>query len=385
MVPPRPSPVKIIVPEDATLFPVKLLCISRKHPPSVGGMQAMNYELIRRLADSTDSTVIRWGGSQWFLPLFIPWALLRSLALLPRRRRPDAVYLGDALLAPLGLLLKGILRRPIAVTVHGRDVTFRVPPYRSVIGFSLRRLDRVIAVSRHTAALCAAAGVREGRCTVIPNGVDPDAHLPSPADRAAALRWLREKGIDPSARPVVLTVGRLVKRKGAARFIGEALPALARLHPGLLYLVVGEGMERAAIQAETARRGMEGHVLMAGRLPAGLVRGLMGLASVFVMPNIPVESDVEGFGLVALEAGCAGLPVVASDLEGIPEAIAPGKNGALVPWDDAAGFVSAVGALLADGGMRKAAGTAAREFNRLNYGWDAAARRYLALLGSMGS
>jgi glycosyltransferase involved in cell wall biosynthesis len=361
---------------------MKLLCISRKHPPSVGGMQAMNYELIRRLARDTDADIITWGGSQWFLPFFLPWALIRSLSLLPRRHRPDAIYLGDALLAPLGLLLKRILGCPVAVTVHGRDITFRFPFYRAVIGYSLRRLDRVVAVSRHTCALCLAIGTPEERCVVIPNGVDPAAHIPSPADREAALRWLGERGVDPGC-PMVLTVGRLVKRKGIAQFIGKALPPLARAHPRLLYLVVGGGKERAAIQAEIRRRAMEPRVLLAGRPPADLMRGLMGLASVFVMPNIPVAGDVEGFGLVALEAGCAGLPVVASDIEGIRDAIVPGKNGMLVPWDDTEGFVSAVGALLADEVRRKAAGEAAKKFNRANFGWDAAAGRYLEVIESM--
>lgn len=358
---------------------MKLLCISRKHPPSVGGMQAMNHALISRLARDTDATVLRWGGSQVFLPLFLLWALARTLSLLPRSRRPDAVYVGDALLAPFGLALKKILRRPVAITAHGRDLTFRFPLYRAAIGSSLRRLDRVVCVSRHTAGLCAAAGVPAERCVVIRNGVDPDAHLPSPADREAALRWLAERRIDHS-RPIALTVGRLVKRKGVAPFIAGALPALVRLHPDLLYLVVGEGRERASITASIAENGMGRHALLAGALAPNLVRGIQGIASVFVMPNIPVRGDVEGFGLVALEAGCAGLPVVASDIEGIRDAIVPGENGALVRWDDAAGFVSAVSALLSDEVKRSAAGEAARRFNRERLGWDAAARRYCALL-----
>ncbi|HOE26294.1 MAG TPA: glycosyltransferase family 4 protein [bacterium] len=363
---------------------MKLLCISRKHPPSVGGMQAMNQALISRLARDTDATVVAWGGSQWFLPFFLAWALLRSLALLPPRRRPDAVYLGDALLAPFGLLLKRLLRRPVAVTAHGRDITFRFPLYRTVVGSALRRLDRVASVSRHTDGLCAATGVPAERRRIIPNGVDPDAHRAGPADREAALRWLAGRGIDRS-RPMLLTVGRLVKRKGVARFVGEALPALARLHPDVLLIVVGEGRERASIERRIAEREMERHALLAGALPPELLRGLAGVASVFVMPNIPVEGDAEGFGLVALEAGCAGLPVAASDLEGIRDAIVPGMNGALIRWDDTEGFVSTVAALLADAGRRAAAGEAARRFNRERFSWDEAARRYLAMLESLAS
>lgn len=360
---------------------MKLLCISRKHPPSVGGMQAMNYEIIRRLAAASRATVIRWGGSQWFLPLFIPWALVRSLALLPRRRRPDAVYLGDALLAPLGLVLKGALRRPVAVSAHGNDIAFRFPLYRTVVGFCLRRLDLVVCVSRYTRGLCIAIGVSPDRCAVVPNGVDPGAHAASLADTDAAGRWLAARGVEPG-RPIVLTVARLVARKGVARFVSEILPLVARAHPRVLYLVVGEGKERRAIEAKISRAGMGPHVLLAGGHTAGLRRGFMGLASVFVMPNVPVKGDVEGFGLVALEAGCAGLPLVASDIEGIRDAIVQGENGVLVRWDDAGAFAAAVGALLSDEAGRRSAGAAAREFNRSNFGWDAAAERYLEMIGS---
>ena len=89
----------------------------------MGGMQRMNYEVIRRLASKTDATVIKWGHSQIFLPLFLLWAFFRSLTLLPKRRRPDVIFLGDALLAPLGLVLKKIMRRPVAVITHGQDLS----------------------------------------------------------------------------------------------------------------------------------------------------------------------------------------------------------------------------------------------------------------------
>lgn len=340
----------------------------------------MNYELIRRLAARTDATVIAWGGSQMFLPLFLPYALLRSL-LLPKGRRPDVIYLGDALLAPLGLALKRLLRRPVAVTAHGRDLTFRFPLYRTKIGFCLRRLDRVIGVSGGTTELSLAMGIPPDRCFTIRNGVDPASHAPSEDERAAARRWLDERGVTAD-RPLVITVGRLVKRKGIAVFIELTLPILLRGHPGLVYLAVGEGRERKAIEA--AARGVPaGAVLIPGRLPHPLVRGLMGSADVFVMPNIAVPGDVEGFGLVALEAGCAGLPVVASDLEGIRDAIEDGGNGFLVPPGRPEQFAAAVGRLLSDRGQRKEAGRRARDYNARRHSWDARAAEYLDALRAL--
>ncbi len=174
-------------------------------------------------ARDTDATVVAWGGSQWFLPFFLAWALLRSLALLPPVAGPTPSTSGTRSWLRSASSLKRLLRRPVAVTAHGRDITFRFPLYRTVVGSALRRLDRVASVSRHTDGLCAATGVPAERRRIIPNGVDPDAHRAGPADREAALRWLAGRGIDRS-RPMLLTVGRLVKRKGVARFVGEALP-----------------------------------------------------------------------------------------------------------------------------------------------------------------
>jgi glycosyltransferase involved in cell wall biosynthesis len=122
---------------------------------------------------------------------------------------------------------------------------------------------------------------------------------------------------------------------------------------------------------------MSGTVILAGRLPRPLLRGLMGISTSFVMPNIPVLGDAEGFGIVALEAGCGGLPVVASDLEGIRDAVSDGVNGFLAPSDNPLAFAGAVNRLLSNEGLRKEMGARAREYVAANFGWDTIAARYL--------
>lgn len=363
---------------------MRILCVSRKHPPSVGGMQRMNYELVRRIAMRSDATVIAWGRSQLYLPLFLVLAFVRAMYLLPAGRRPDVIYLGDSLLSPLGLLIKAILRRPVAVTAHGRDVTFRFPFYRAVVFACLRRLDRVIAVSRHTLRLCRERGVPEARCVVIPNGIDCAAHTPSPEEAEMAKRWVRRKlPADAPGRPLILTVGRLVRRKGVAPFIREVLPALVSSHPGLAYVIVGEGKERKNIERQIARSRLRDNVLLTGLLPLPLVRGLMGAADLFVMPNVSVRGDMEGFGLVALEAGCAGLPVVASDLEGIRDAVSHGQNGFLIPPGKWNLFTAEVEGLLEDEEKRKEAGERARAFATERFSWDGSADRYMKEFSSL--
>ncbi|MCX6353458.1 MAG: glycosyltransferase family 4 protein [Candidatus Aureabacteria bacterium] len=363
----------------------------------------MNYEVIRRLASKTDATVIKWGHSQIFLPLFLFWTFFRSLTLFPKRRRPDVIFLGDALLSPLGLMLKKILCRPVAVITHGRDITFRFPLYRTKIGFSLRGLDLVIGVSHYTTDLCQGMRVPAKKCVTINNGVDIEDCTPSPQDREAARKWLNERRKPPSPyplplegegniaapattvetrslehnRPIIITVGRLVKRKGIEQFVRGALPLLIAAHPSVLYIVAGDGKERRSIESAIRELGLSGNVLLAGSIPRNVIRGLMGISKVFVMPNIPVPGDVEGFGLVALEASCAGLPVIASDLEGIRDAVANGENGFLLPHDKPRLFVDTITSLLKNERERREIGERAKKFVAINCTWDKCAGRYL--------
>jgi len=339
-------------------------------------MQRMNYELIRRLAAKTDATLIKWGHSQAFLPFFLLWALIRSLCMLPSKKRPNVIYLGDALLAPLGLLLKIILRRPVAVTAHGRDLTFRFPLYRFKIGFSLRRLDLVIGVSRYTTDIAKKMRVDSSRCVTINNGVDIEECTPTSRDEQAAKEWLARKEITPD-RPLLITVGRLVKRKGIEPFIRNTLPLLLSSHPSLLYIVIGEGKEKPSIETAIHETGLSKSAILAGGIPRGTIRGLMKPSKVFVMPNVPIPGDVEGFGLVAVEAGCAGLPVVASDIEGIRDAVIDGQNGFLIPHDNHALFARTIIKLLSDERQRTSTGERARKFVLEACSWDMAAGKYL--------
>jgi phosphatidylinositol alpha-1,6-mannosyltransferase len=109
-----------------------------------------------------------------------------------------------------------------------------------------------------------------------------------------------------------------------------------------VYLIVGEGPERRKIEATILAHGLSQHVKLLGRVEEQVLRSVYALADVFVMPNIPVPGDPEGFGIVALEARASGVPVVASDLEGIREAVGGPEDGTLVKPRDWSAFVAAI-------------------------------------------
>ncbi len=319
-----------------------LLYITRKNAPSIGGMQRFNQKLIRQLAGVRPFRLVSWGHSQALLPGFLVFAFCRAVVL-RLTGKIDLIYLSDGLLSPLGLILKKLLRVPVAVNIHGRDIAFAFPLYLTVVPAALRRLDLVICVSSRLKEICLGYGVPEAILRVVPNGVDP-----------ADFTWTEKTppaeklGIDLSGRTVLITVGRLVPKKGVDRFVSDILPKVAAKAPEVLYLVAGDGPLRGKIKAIIREKGMQEHVRLLGDLPMddGRLPALYCAADIFVMPNVEVAGDIEGFGIVAIEAAAAGLPVVASRLQGIREAVREGENGILLPWDDPAAFVGRLNKLM---------------------------------------
>jgi phosphatidylinositol alpha-1,6-mannosyltransferase len=319
--------------------------------------------------------VIAWGYSQKYLPVFLPLAFLRAVYYLSSGKI-DLIHVGDGLLSPLGFLLKKVSGRPVAVNLHGLDMTYPNHFYQLMIQTFLPRLDHFICISRNTKEIAVRMGIPEEKVCVIPCGIQIEDRKPL-EDKASAKRQielLTRRDID--GKKVVVTVGRLVRRKGVRHFIGEILPLVVERFPNVIYLVVGEGEDGENIRNQIERENLKDHVIMLGRVGSEELKVLYDASDLFAMPNIRVEGDVEGFGIVALEASLAGLPVVAFAVEGIRDAISDGANGALLEPGDDAGFAERVIDLLNDDRKRNELGNNGREFTRKEYSWENIARRY---------
>ncbi len=346
-----------------------LLFITRNYPPRVGGLETFSYHLIREFERDGRALRIALSRGKPHLIWFLPFCLLRAVFLC-RRHSIRHVHLCDGLLAPIGVLLKRVLGVRASATVHGLDVTFRFPGYQRLISRSLRGLDRIVCVSRATHGACLARGVPDGKCAVIPNGIDPRAVVPSP-DSGRLLRETEERlGFSLVGRRVLLTVGRLVPRKGVAWFIQHVVPRLPR---EFVYLVAGDGPERVRLDRLIQETGTRDRAALLGFVTDALRNALLARADVCIMPNISHPGDMEGFGIAALEAGAAGVPVVASDLEGIRDAVLHGVTGYRVPERDGAAFVDAILRL----GLDR---TSIREAVCAAFSWQTVADRYRRVL-----
>jgi phosphatidylinositol alpha-1,6-mannosyltransferase len=355
-----------------------ILFITRKYPPSVGGMEKLSYEMTQAVGKIIPSRVIAWRGPRWGWPLFMVLALFRGLwacLTLPVR----FIHVSDPVIAPLGLLLSRLTRRRWGLNAHGLDILYPNPLYQTTVIPCIRRADVVVAISQASREACLSRGILPDRCVVIPVGLEVPLHEP---DVYLAHERLRvERGLELAHHHVLLTVGRLVPRKGVTWFLRDVLPSLAHICPDVLYLIAGEGSARSAIR-ELIRKGkMQERVALMSHVSDDTLADLYAAATLFVMPNVPVPGDMEGFGIVAVEAASRGVPVVASRLEGIADAVSDGESGILLPPQDADAWVAAIGGLLSDEAARASLGAKAREFTQSRYRWDRLAREYVRAFG----
>ena len=228
-------------------------------------------------------------------------------------------------------------------------------------------------MSQATRRLAEDKGLAPGRLCVIPNGLDVAAFAGA-ADRAALAARLG-RALDHTT--VLLTTGRLVRRKGAAWFIREVMP---QLPDNVIYVLAGAGPDEADIRAAVAARGLADRVLLLGRVDDRTRDLLLHSADIFIQPNIPVAGDMEGFGIAVLEAGICARPVLASALEGLLDAVADGRNGQLLPVQDAPAWQRAIIALQDDPAAAAALGARAAAHVRTHHHWAAIAARYAAFM-----
>lgn len=374
---------------------MRILYVSHSFPlpgdplSNVGGMQRVAQGLHAALAAHPEVELrsllleTSWKATPYRMPKYLAGVLARLPAIV-RRERIDVVLYSSMVTAALTPPLRRAVHAAGAVLAAipvGRDVTLPTPPYQWWVPRVLRSLDLVFPISRATGRECLARGLDAERMEVVPCGVDMEL-FGAPADRGVARReLLRAIGETPETVPgdtlLLVSVGRHQERKGFHWFTDEVMP---RLGPGVLYLVTGEGPMTPRIREAVDRQGLGASVRLLGKVPEATLTTLYRGADLFVMPNVPVAGDIEGFGVVMLEAGMCGMPVVAADLEGISDVVREGENGHLVPPRNAAAFAEVVERYRGDPARVAEASRRASAHTARNFGWPAIADRYVRLL-----
>ncbi len=380
-----------------------LLLLSQVFPPKHGGSGRWLWELYRRL-NGVDVHVVAGDvtGAAEFdrtaplsierLPLdFESWGLLgartavqhlrtlRTLRHTVQKHAIRAIHCGKALPeGTLALFLHHLTGLPYVVYTHGEELTL------AQTSTELRWLTRrvlasaalVVANSRHTQGLVASDwGVDAKQIVIMHPGVDTARFVPGTPDSAARARlgW--------AGRRVILTVGTLQKRKGQDTMI-RALPQIREGCPDVLYAIAGDGPDRGYLEALVAELGVGAAVRFVGAPREDELVTLYQQCDLFALPNRRIGWDLEGFGIVVLEAQACGKPVVVGRSGGTPETVQPHITGEVVSCETPEPLVEPITRLLTSPDQAERMGRAGRQWAIDHFDWNvlaANARRHFHL------
>ena len=354
-------------------------------PPAVGGIEYVARNIYRQLrlrgwgvtvlaryANQPDEfDAQRPSAAGLFRYLF--FSFFRGLKIM-RRQKFNIIVCPGIIDAPVAWLLSIIYHVPFVILAHGSDVVRSGILYRAVSAHLFRAASAIAANSRNTRDLLLKRDIKKPVIRIIHPGVEmfdvPDNTLMAKKERSG---------------PVLITAGRIIRRKGIGEFIEHVMPRLLETFPALTYVVAGADATQSLVHKErlldVLKRRVSGlkldsSVQFTGPVTDLELSALYEHADIFVMPVIPVEDDVEGFGIVLLEAARHRLPSVSTRCGGIPDAVIDGVTGYLVEpksWGD---MTRVITDLLENNERRSAMGEAARRRAGQEFSWDVIGRQY---------
>ncbi|WP_328411326.1 glycosyltransferase family 4 protein [Nocardia sp. NBC_00403] len=372
----------------------RTLLVTNDFPPRPGGIQSYLQALAGELPP--DDLVVyapRWRGDSHLkfdakqkfqvvrhpTTLMLPTPLvMRRAARLLRSEKCDTVWFGAA--APLALM-SPMLRRAgaerILASTHGHEVGWSMlPGARQALRQIGEHTDVITYVSRYTRGRFASAFGANAALEYLPPGVDTEVFRPDPAARAE----LRDRyGLDD--RPTILCLSRLVPRKGQDALI-VAMREIRERIPGAVLVIAGGGPYEEKLHGLAAALGVGDDVVFTGRVPSSELAAHHTLADVFAMPcrTRGAGLDVEGLGIVYLEASAAGVPVVAGRSGGAPETVLEGKTGRVVDGRKTSEIVEAIVGILSDRDAAAKMGAEGRAWVEQQWRWDSLGARLRHLL-----
>lgn len=370
----------------------RTLVVTNDFPPRPGGIQAFVHSLASRLPP--DDVVVyapawrdaaKFDAAQRFPIVRHPTSLMLPVPAVLSRARDiaraeacDVVWFGAA--APLGLLGSALrrgtsIRRAVAST-HGHEVGWALlPGARQTLRAIGQRVDVVTYLGEYTRSRLGPAFGPHPRLDRLPSGVDTDVFRPGAGGGEIRRRYGLEN------RPVVVCVSRLVPRKGQDVLI-HAWPDIRRRVPGAALLIVGGGPYREKLQRLTEQKGVVNDVVITGGVPWEELPAHYAAGDVFAMPcRTRLRGlEVEGLGIVYLEASATGLPVVAGNSGGAPDAVLPGRTGVVVDGTSVGAVAEAVSSLLSDRERARTMGESGRAWVQQEWRWDVLAGRLQGLL-----
>ncbi len=366
---------------------MRMLIITWNFPPKRGGMENLLYDIYSHLSqvytiqviapmssdsDSEDNAIYRpgFGG---FIP-FILFSFFKGIRLL-NKNRADIILGGSLAVLPVVVLLKLVFRVKSIVYAHGLDIIYNNSIYQTMLKVCAPLMDGVLCNSHNTRDLLAQKMPKIKNVAVIPPGVD----IQDEPDRTAR----------PYPRKYLLSVGRLVPRKGLTGFIAHCFRHIAEKHDDVDLLIVGEEPGEAMFHQAGYRQeiidcifenGLQERVHLLGWVDETRKMTLYRFCECLVFPVIPIDDDVEGFGIVAIEAGIMGRPTVAFNVGGIADAIDQ-KAGVLIEAMDYQSMTQEIDHIIA--GQQFSDSASISKAVKEHYSWSRTVHEYIIFINKI--
>jgi phosphatidyl-myo-inositol dimannoside synthase len=385
VVSPAGGPSRIQAPSAGVESIPRTLVVTGHFPPEPGGVQTVTYEMVRRLPADRIVVVGPYHphARQFDEGLDFPVYRRRGYLLTPGLRRIvlrhglSTAWITAA--APFGLYAGAVRRAGITRIVassHGQELGWlRVPPTRWALRRVIRSVDvltYLTPVTRHELEPIVQPG---DVLAQLAGGIDTDRFHPGAGGALIRAR------LGLHGRPMVVSVSRLVRRKGHDVLL-RAWPEVLRAVPDAALVVVGDGPMRSRLQSEADEPALGGSVVVTGPVPAEEVPAYLDAGDVFVLPSRDTRRGLqrEGLGLATLEASATGLPVVVGRSGGSVDALVDGLTGRLVDTGEPGPVAAALVELLTDAPLARRMGEQGRRWVSSQWTWAAAVEQLVALL-----
>lgn len=378
---------------------MNILLISWNFPPKTGGIESIIDNIWKRLNLTNEIFAlvpytkqrVNFGDNNIFRPripgllFYFMYAIVKGVMLI-RRKDIDIIFSGSALTCPIAVLLARRFNIRLVINVYGLDLIYSNRIYQFLLHRLLPKSDGIVAISHATKLEAVKRGVSNDKVRIIYPGINLKLfEINKDQDR------LKEK-YGFKGRKVILTVGRLARRKGIAEFIENALPQIVQAIPEAIYLIVGGNPIDSGVHKEDSMsniseavelKRLQGNVSIFGFSDSETLIELYNLCDIFLLPVIPVPGDIEGFGIVLIEASAAGKAVVSTRIGGIPDAIEDGKSGIIVEPNNYALLSREIIALLKDPERRSKMGNYGKERVREKFDWELIIKDYINLFNEV--
>ena len=330
----------------------KILIITRNLPPLIGGMERLNWHIADELSHKNDVLILShtkakdtspkkcsfYGVPLNPLPSFLIFAFSKTF-LICLIHKPDVIFAGSGLTAPIVVFWAKIFRKKSIVYIHGLDIATNHPIYNYIWIPMIRMADKVIANSTPTMDICIRKSVPDNKLSIIHPGVT----FPPIKKNQELINSIKNQ-YDLNNKKILISVGRLTERKGMREFVDLSLPTIIQACPNTVLVIIGDTpihslnknlQSKNSIIAISEKHEIQDHILFVGNISDDeLLATWYYLADIHVFPVKHIPEDPEGFGMVAIEAATYGTPTIAFATGGIIDAVKDSITGKLIKRGD---------------------------------------------------